>query len=123
MPPCWVNAQPSIIVPGLSLSLATGTSSRTHFSDGGQVADSQPLGRAVLAPVDHVLAPVRAVAPASARVPLQHQLPGRIERVDINISKQRVARADLELASGVVEEPLIEPLAVIPQGRLPLETG
>ena len=77
---------------------------------GRQVADPEPLGRAVGTPVDHVLAPVRAVRPAPLRVPLEHQLRGRIRRVDINISKQRVAGADLELAPGVVEEPLIEPL-------------
>ena len=48
---------------------------------------------------------------------------GGLARVDVNISKQCVACADLELAPGVVEEPLIEPLGRIAQRDAAAEDG
>ena len=56
---------------------------------------------------------------APAGVPLKHDLLGRIERVEENLGEEGVPLADLELPSGAVEEPLLEPLRGDPQGRLP----
>ena len=61
--------------------------------------------------------------PAALRVPLEHQLTGRIRWINIDISKQRVTGSDLELSARVVEESLIEPLGRIAQRELPLKTG
>ena len=47
----------------------------------------------------------------------------RIGGVEIDISEQRVAGADLELAPGVVEEPLIEPLGRVAQRQAAAENG
>ncbi len=53
-----------------------------------------PARGAVDAPADAVGAPVRAVLPRAAVVPLQHHLGRRIRRVQIDVRVQRVAGAD-----------------------------
>ena len=70
------------------------------FARGWQFADPEPLGRAVPAPVDSIFTPVGSMRPVPARVPLEHQLLGRLERVDIDISKECIAFAELELVRG-----------------------
>ena len=68
----------------------------------GQVAHAHAFGRAVLAEVDEVLAPVRPMLPAVG-VELEHQLLGRVDRVEEDMGEQDVALADLQGLRGLGE--------------------
>src|SRR5262249_16698934 len=111
------------LVPGDSAAVlgkrpAVDRSARSHSKLGGgyfepyplarrgQDAFPQPLRRAVFPPVNHVVAPVGTVQPAPFRVPLKHQLFGRITRFYVDMSEETVSTPKLELAPRVVEEAL-----------------
>src|SRR5882762_943036 len=66
-----------------------------------------PAGRAIRAIRYQVSAPVGAVFPGPI-VPLQHQLAGSTGRIEINVSKQVVARVHCQSGRGSVEVMLVK---------------
>ena len=103
-------------VPGARPSFFASTSSRTHLPVGGR---SPILSRSGVPSLPQAITfwPQYARWLQAPDVPLEHDLLGRIERIEIDLGEEGVSLADLELPPGVLEEPLLEPLGRDPQAR------